>query len=89
VVQRVGTTPEGKIFGARLRELRVTRGLSQARLADLARSNAQFISNLERGRATPTLGMLIRLADALDCDVTELVKIFDRGARVSPKSRKD
>ena len=82
-------TPEGEIFGARLRELRLARGLTQEQLAERSRSNKPFISNLERGRTSPTLGMLIRLAEALDCRVAELVDVFDHGPRVSPKSRKD
>jgi transcriptional regulator with XRE-family HTH domain len=82
-------TPEGEIFGARLRELRLASGMTQAELADRSRSNESFISNLERGRTTPTLGMLIRLADALGCRVTDLVKVFDRTVRIAPKSRKD
>jgi transcriptional regulator with XRE-family HTH domain len=81
--------PEGEIFGPHLRELRLARGLTQTDLADRSRSNLQFISKLERGTTTPTLGMLLRLAEGLDCRVAELVDVFDRGPRVSPKSRKD
>lgn len=81
-------TPEGEIFGAHLRELRLTRGLTQSELADLARTSKPFISNLERGRTTPTLGMLLRLAEALDRRPSELMKVFDRRPRMSPKSRK-
>lgn len=81
-------TPEGEIFGARLRELRLARGMTQAELATRSRSNESFISNLERGRTTPTLGMLLRLADALGCQITDLVRVFDRRPRIAPKSRK-
>lgn len=80
---------EGEIFGAHLRELRTTRGLTQAQLADSARTSTPFISQLERGITTPTLGMLLRLADALECRPSELIKIFDRRPHISPKSRKD
>lgn len=80
---------EGEIFGPHLRELRLARGLTQTELAERSRSNLQFISKLERGTTTPTLGMLLRLAEALDCQAAELVDVFDRGPRVSPKSRKD
>jgi len=80
---------EGAVFGPHLRELRVARGLTQAELADGARSNVIFISRLERGVTTPTLGMLLRLAEALECRVIELVEVFDRGPRISPKSRKE
>jgi len=86
---RATATPEGEIFGAHLRELRTARGLTQAQLADLARTSKPFISNLERGLTTPTLGMLLRLAAALNRRPSELIKIFDRGRPVSPKSRKD
>jgi transcriptional regulator with XRE-family HTH domain len=80
---------EGAIFGPHLRALRLKRGLTQAQLADGARSNVIFISRLERGVTTPTLGMLLRLAEALDCQVTNLVKVFNSGPHVSPRSRKD
>ena len=83
------TREEGAIFGPHLRELRLARGLTQAELADRSRSNVIFISRLERGVTTPTLGMLLRLSEALDCRLYDLVKIFDRGPRVSPKSRRD
>ncbi|HEV7426856.1 MAG TPA: helix-turn-helix domain-containing protein [Thermoanaerobaculia bacterium] len=86
---RATATPEGEIFGAHLRELRTARGLTQAELADLARTSKPFISNLERGLTTPTLGMLLRLAVALDHRPSEMIKVFDRGPHVSPKSRKE
>jgi transcriptional regulator with XRE-family HTH domain len=82
-------TAEGEIFGTHLRELRVARGFTQAQLAELARTSKPFISNLERGRTTPTLGMILRLAEALDRRPSDLIKIFDRAPHVSPKSRKD
>jgi transcriptional regulator with XRE-family HTH domain len=79
---------EGEVFGNHLRELRTARGLTQAQLAEEARTSTPFISQLERGLTTPTLGMLLRLAAALDCRPSDLIKIFDRGLNVSPKSRK-
>jgi transcriptional regulator with XRE-family HTH domain len=79
---------EGEIFGAHLRELRTKRGLTQAQLAEGARTSTPFISQLERGVTTPTLGMLLRLAESLDCRPSDLIRIFDRRSDVSPKSRK-
>jgi transcriptional regulator with XRE-family HTH domain len=81
------TTKAGEIFGASLRELRLARGLTQPQLAELCDSNVPFISNVERGVMLPGLAMLIRLADALDCDVSELVKVFDRKPREAKKPR--
>ena len=80
---------EGEVFGAHLRELRTARGLTQAQLAEKARTSTPFISQLERGLTTPSLGMLLRLAEALNRRPSEMIKVFDRGRRVSPKSRKD
>jgi transcriptional regulator with XRE-family HTH domain len=81
--------PEGVVFGQRLRELRTERGLSQNALADLCGSNHPFISELERGVKVPSLTMILRLAEALECRPSELIKIFDRRAHGAPKSRKD
>ena len=70
---------EGEIFGPHLRELRLARGLTQAELAERSDTNTMFISKLERGVTTPTIGTLVRLAKALGCRVTEQVEVFDRG----------
>ncbi|HEX7150228.1 MAG TPA: helix-turn-helix transcriptional regulator [Thermoanaerobaculia bacterium] len=80
---------EGEIFGPHLRQLRLARGLTQAELADRADTNTMFISKLERGVTTPTIGTLLRLANALECGVVELVEVFDRGRRGEAKSRRD
>ncbi|HEV7572478.1 MAG TPA: helix-turn-helix transcriptional regulator [Thermoanaerobaculia bacterium] len=69
---------EGEIFGPHLRSLRIARGLTQAELAERADTNTMFISKLERGVTTPTIGTLVRLARALECPVTKLVMVFDR-----------
>ena len=86
---RATASPEGEIFGAHLRELRIKRGLSQAQLAERARSSKPVISNLERGLTTPSLGMLLRLSEALERRPSDLVDVFDDAPRISPKSRKD
>jgi transcriptional regulator with XRE-family HTH domain len=83
------TRPEAEVFGPHLRSLRVSRGLTQTELADRSRTNLHFISKLERGVTSPTLGMLLRLAEALDCRLYDLVEVFDHGPRILPKSRKD
>jgi transcriptional regulator with XRE-family HTH domain len=72
------TTKAGEIFGAHLRELRTAQGLTQPQLADRCGSNVPFISNVERGVMLPGLAMLLRFADALECNVSELVEVLDR-----------
>jgi transcriptional regulator with XRE-family HTH domain len=90
-VSSVNDSPreEGEIFGPHLRELRLARGLTQTELAELSHTNTMFISKLERGVTTPTIGTLVRLAKALACRVVDLVEVFDRTRRISPRSRKD
>jgi len=80
---------EGEIFGPHLRALRIARGLTQAELAERAETNTMFISKLERGVTTPTIGTLVRLARALECSVTRLVDVFDRRNGLSPKLQKE
>jgi len=68
---------EGVIFGQRLRELRLARKLTQTQLAERCGSSYPFISNLERGVKVPSLTMVLRLAEALECRVYDLVRVFD------------
>ena len=76
------TTARGnhaKIFGDHLRKLRAAAGLTQRQLAARVGTSSAAISNIEAGNNAPTLGTLVRLADALDCNVSDLVKTLDRG----------
>jgi transcriptional regulator with XRE-family HTH domain len=68
---------DGVIFGRHLRELRLAKNLTQQELAAMIDSNHPFISNMERGLTLPGLAMLLRLAGALGCNVTDLVTVFD------------
>jgi transcriptional regulator with XRE-family HTH domain len=72
---------DGMIFGRHLRELRLARNLTQQQLAAIIESNHPFISNIERGLTLPGLAMLVRLADALECNMSDLVKVLDRRRR--------
>lgn len=53
-------------FGDGLRDWRRRRDMSQMRLGLVANVSARHIAFLETGRANPTRGMVIRLADALE-----------------------
>jgi putative transcriptional regulator len=75
------TQPEGEIFGRRLRELRLERNLTQDALAQIVATSKPFISDMERGVKVPSLTMILRLARALDCNVYELVLVFDEITR--------
>lgn len=77
------TQPEGEIFGRRLRELRLERNLTQQALAQLVATSKPFISDMERGVKVPSLTMVLRLAEALECRVYNLVNVFDTPTRAA------
>jgi transcriptional regulator with XRE-family HTH domain len=55
--------------GELIRTRRTELGLSQTQLAARAGTGQALISRIESGRTTPTLSVLHRLAQALDCDL--------------------
>ena len=57
----------------RLRTLRSQNGLSVRTLARRAEMSYTFVSNVENGKADPSLSTLRRLAKALDITVSELI----------------
>ena len=58
-------TTEASPFGARLRQWRQQRGLSQLSLAGQVGSTGRHISFLETGRSRPSRQMVLRLAETL------------------------
>ncbi len=59
-------------FARNLRAVRVRAGLSQERLASLARLHRTEVSLLERAEREPRLTTIVRLARALDVPPAEL-----------------
>jgi ribosome-binding protein aMBF1 (putative translation factor) len=57
-------------LGATVRELRVSRGWSQAELASAAGMTQSAMARFEAGCTIPTLPVLGRIAQALDADLT-------------------
>jgi transcriptional regulator with XRE-family HTH domain len=62
------------VIGAEIRRMRVDAGLSQRRLADVARIDHGFLSLIERGLREPSLAVLIAIATALGGTVN--VRLF-------------
>jgi transcriptional regulator with XRE-family HTH domain len=72
-------------FGERLREARQKRSLSLRALGELTGFSASFLSQVELGQASPSLGSLQRIADALGVTVAGLL---DRGGPTGAILRK-
>jgi transcriptional regulator with XRE-family HTH domain len=60
-------------FGERLREVRLSRGMTQAELSRRAEVSEAYIGRLERGRAAPGIDLVAKLAHALGAAAAELL----------------
>jgi len=61
-------------FGRILKETRTAKGLTQEELAFRAGMSVPYLSDIERGRSSPSLTMLVDLAVALEVSLVELFK---------------
>lgn len=68
-------------FGRVIKELRKSRKLSQAKLAELGDFQRTFISDLERGVYQPTLYSIFRLAEALEIAPHEIIRRVEEGLK--------
>ena len=65
---------EYKIIGARIREFRQKRHMSQAELAEKANITLSHISNIETGKSTLLLPTFIRITEALQVSADVLLR---------------
>jgi len=61
-------------FAVKLKEVRLSRGLTQAQLAEKAHVTVSYLSRLESEGSSPGLDLLDRLAKALAVTIAELVQ---------------
>lgn len=61
--------------GARLRDIRNERGLTQERLAELIDRSVDAVSAIERGRALPSFETLEKLADRLEVPIRDFFDV--------------
>ena len=59
-------------FGEKLKQIRVSRGLSQAKLAEMADIHEKHISNIETGRFHPNFETLNKILKALDLKLDDV-----------------
>lgn len=67
---------DAEMFGRRVRELREARSLSQEKLAQASGLTTTFVSTIERGRKTPSLTSVLKLARGLKVDAADLLSGF-------------
>ena len=79
--ERLAHAEEGWLFAQiaeAVAERRRERGLSQAELAELCGTTQSAIARLEGGGRPPRIDTLLRLANALDCDLVVELRARDR-----------
>jgi transcriptional regulator with XRE-family HTH domain len=62
-----------RLFAARLRELRIARGMTQGELARQSLVTLSYISRLENGGAAPGIDLVAQLAEALGTTIADLL----------------
>lgn len=70
----------------RLRELRTTRELTLKELAERTNLSVSFLSDIERGRTTPTLNTLESLAQGFGISVLDLLSGVDFAGQLTDAS---
>jgi transcriptional regulator with XRE-family HTH domain len=61
------------LLGERVRELRLAKGLSQEKLAELAKLHRNYIGSIERGQKNIGVISIVKLAHALSERPSELL----------------
>lgn len=65
---------ESKKLGENLKEIRVSKHITQSELAEKLGADKSFVSNIENGKTNPTLSTITSLAKALGITSNELLK---------------
>jgi len=63
-----------KELGLSLKEFRKAKGYSQEQLSELAGLHPTYISQLETGKANPSMMILIAVAEQLDITIVDLLR---------------
>ena len=63
------------VVGRNVRRLREGRGMTQEQLAFEAQIDLTYVGGIERGRRNPSLMVMVRLAEALEAELKELLEL--------------
>lgn len=64
-----------KILGKQLKQIRISRGISQEKLSELVFLSPRQMSIIETGNSYPSLDTFIRIAEVLEFDINEFFNI--------------
>lgn len=78
-----------RAFGEVSRSLRVKQGVAQDAFALAAGVDRSYYGKLERGERQPSLGLLLRIAAALQISGAELVGLVESHAAVHRRRKKN
>ncbi|MGA7704116.1 MAG: helix-turn-helix transcriptional regulator [Solirubrobacteraceae bacterium] len=70
-------SPAHAALGRAIREFRLGAGISQEDLADRARLHRTYVGGIERGERNVSFGNLIKLADALGVQPSQLLARYE------------
>lgn len=71
-------------FGKHVKNMRVACGISQEELAHRADIHTSYVSQLERGKKSPSFGVILRVAVALGTSGSELVRGVEESMGTQP-----
>ena len=73
-MKRAKTIPkQRRLFGEAIRDRRTALGLSQEQLAERVGCHRNYMGRIERGEQNITLDMMVRVAKAFRCRISELM----------------
>ena len=68
-------------IGARLKEARIRKNMTQEQLAAMTDVGSTHISHIETGMTIPSTKLLVQMMNILDCDPAEVLCMEKRRAR--------
>ena len=75
-----------KVLGRRVKHLRMDRGISQTKMAELLELSQTNLSNMESGRTAITMQNIFKMREILGCKVADFFVDFDGEAAQAPKT---
>ena len=75
-----------KVLGRRVKHLRMDRGISQTKMAELLELSQTNLSNMESGRTAITMQNIFKMREILGCKVADFFVDFDGEVVREPKA---